>query len=242
MLFSAVPFPLAHPAAVLPLKRCCPRPLSFSALVIGSLSPDFGYCFGPLKIEDFSHSALGTVCFCLPIGLVALWAFQHLGGGSLRANPKTATVEPLRLTLPPVLAWAAVSLLVGAWTHLLWDGFTHKEGWFVTHIPVLRMPLTTFMGRTVRVFSVLWYLCSFAGVGVLYVAYEGWKEGRQTGARLNLSLPTVLRAGTVAGLAVLLATIHHIARHSLVVYAAGLLSVVLVLGLGYGLGLVSRAR
>jgi len=32
-----MPFPLAHPAAVLPLKRFCPQRLSFSALVIGAL-------------------------------------------------------------------------------------------------------------------------------------------------------------------------------------------------------------
>jgi hypothetical protein len=37
-----MPWTFAHAAAVLPLRRCCPRRLHFPALVIGSLTPDFG--------------------------------------------------------------------------------------------------------------------------------------------------------------------------------------------------------
>jgi hypothetical protein len=52
-LGSGMPYPLAHPAAVLPLRRLCPRRLSFPALVVGSLCPDVGY---PLGVSRFSHS------------------------------------------------------------------------------------------------------------------------------------------------------------------------------------------
>src|SRR5437762_2617545 len=58
-----MPFPLAHPAAVLPLRRYCPRFLSFPALVIGSIAPDFGYCFGDLNVEDLSHRSPGSPGF-----------------------------------------------------------------------------------------------------------------------------------------------------------------------------------
>jgi Domain of unknown function (DUF4184) len=43
-----MPWTLAHPAAVLPLRPLCPHRLSFGALVVGSVSPDIGYyvsCF-----------------------------------------------------------------------------------------------------------------------------------------------------------------------------------------------------
>src|ERR1039458_6493774 len=74
-------FPLAHPAAVLPLRRYCPIWLSFPALVIGSLSPDAGYCLGDLGGLDwgtFSHGLLGSVAFCLPVGIVMLALFYGL--------------------------------------------------------------------------------------------------------------------------------------------------------------------
>ena len=68
-----MPFPLAHPAAVLPLRRCCPRYLSFPALVIGSLCPDSGYLF---HAGNFSHRFLaGSFGFCLPVGLVLVLVF-----------------------------------------------------------------------------------------------------------------------------------------------------------------------
>ena len=71
-----MPFPLAHPAAVLPLRRFCPRYLSFPALVAGSLSPDFGYVFGSLHVDEFSHRLwAGSFGFCLPVGLLSVWVF-----------------------------------------------------------------------------------------------------------------------------------------------------------------------
>ena len=48
-IFSLMPFPLAHPAAVLPFRRYCSRWLNFPALVIGSLVPDLGYLFPPIQ-------------------------------------------------------------------------------------------------------------------------------------------------------------------------------------------------
>src|SRR6185503_14629770 len=71
-----MPFPLAHPAAVLPLRRFCPRYLSFPALIIGSLSPDLGYLSGSFRLDVFSHRFLaGSFGFCLPAGLLLLLAF-----------------------------------------------------------------------------------------------------------------------------------------------------------------------
>src|ERR1039458_366285 len=83
-------FPLAHPAAVLPLRRYCPRWLSFPALVIGSLSPDAGYCLGNLGGLDwgtFSHGMLGSVAFCLPVGVVLLALFYGLRAPVIRMLP-----------------------------------------------------------------------------------------------------------------------------------------------------------
>ena len=73
-----MPFPLAHPAAVLPLRRFCPGRLSFLALVIGSVVPDVAYCFGPLDVDVFAHTLPGSLVFCLPMG----WLLGMIWGQS----------------------------------------------------------------------------------------------------------------------------------------------------------------
>lgn len=66
-----MPFPVAHPAAVSPLRRYCPRYLCFPALVAGSLAPDVGYVFGHRHVDWFSHRFwAGSFGFCLPAGLL----------------------------------------------------------------------------------------------------------------------------------------------------------------------------
>jgi hypothetical protein len=76
-----MPFALAHPAAVLPLRRYCPRQLDFPALLVGSLAPDLGYAFLPLHVYGFSHQFwAGSFGFCLPAGLVLVLIFYKTPG------------------------------------------------------------------------------------------------------------------------------------------------------------------
>ncbi len=121
-----MPYPFAHPAAVLPLARPLGRFAVPSALAIGSMAPDFWYLV-PLLARGDSHSLAGLAWFCLPAGLLA-YAMFHL----LLKQPLVALVSPRlgRFTpagLPDV-PWLAVivSLLAGALTHLAWDALTHS--------------------------------------------------------------------------------------------------------------------
>src|SRR5437764_14075215 len=92
--FLLMPFPLAHPAAVLPFRRYCSRWLNFPALVIGSLVPDMGYLF-PL-ISDLSHEPFGSILFGLPVGGLILAAFY-----ALRAQVLARMPAALRRSVPP---------------------------------------------------------------------------------------------------------------------------------------------
>jgi Domain of unknown function (DUF4184) len=62
-----VPYPFAHPAAVLLLARPMGRFAVPSALVIGSVIPDLWY-FLPFVGREASHSPAGLFWFCLPAG------------------------------------------------------------------------------------------------------------------------------------------------------------------------------
>jgi len=113
-----MPYPFAHPAAVLPLIRPMGRFGVPSALVIGSMVPDAWYLVPGLERAD-SHSAAGLLSFCLPVGLLVYIAFQLFRGRSPSAAPWHAVV---------------VSLLVGALTHLGWDGVAHSYSWNGIHV------------------------------------------------------------------------------------------------------------
>src|ERR1041385_6474131 len=122
-----MPFTLAHPAAVLPLRRFAPRWLCFPGLVVGAVVPDAGYAVG---LDFYSHSWIGSVIFSLPVGMVMLILFYWLRGPASRWLPsrQRELFQPLCRSNPGPWYGIIASLLIGAWTHLVWDSFTHKYG------------------------------------------------------------------------------------------------------------------
>jgi hypothetical protein len=211
-----MPFPLAHPAAVLPLRRYCPQRLNFPALVIGSLTPDASYCLGEKAGGAFGHSLLGSVVFCLPVGLVLLALFYGLRTPLARMLPAPYPQALLPLCRRPVGPfWVVViSLLIGAWTHLLWDSFTHTNGWCVQHLPVLRSAVISVDGRTARVCHLLWYGCSFAGVIWLFLAFEKWKQASVSGGAGAPGKAVLRDAVLVAVLVLPIELAHHFVRNN----------------------------
>lgn len=240
--YLRMPFPLAHPAAVLPLKRFCPRFLSFPALIVGSISPDAAYLVGTSRLSEFSHQWAGAVRFDLPAGLVLLGLFYGLARLLSPALP-----QEIRTGLQPVNPWSvrrtvtiAVSIVIGACTHILWDSFTHREGWVAQRIPVLEHPLATFGGHPVRIVHLLWYLSTVAGVAWILMALQNSLQpageraaGRSFWIRLRNALP-------VAGLMIPIGMVHHLAQHPagdfIVVTFAGLV----VLGFAWGISQPTR--
>ena len=175
-----MPFPLAHPAAVLPLRRYCPRQLNFPALVIGSLTPDLGYAFGHLHVDWFSHQFwAGSFGFCLPAGLVLVAAFYALRRPMVGILP--ARYQPALVPLCERRAGSPVqiilSLLIGAWTHILLDSITHGDGWLVEHLPGLRHVVFSFGKEPFPVCELLYVACTFFGVAWLARSYLRWLDG-----------------------------------------------------------------
>ena len=64
-----MPFTVSHAAAALPFRRAR---LVTSALVVGTMAPDFEY-FLPLKTHDtFGHTFPGILVLTLPVALLVL--------------------------------------------------------------------------------------------------------------------------------------------------------------------------
>lgn len=122
-----MPYPFAHPAAVLPLVPLLGRLAVPSALAIGSVTPDLWHLV-PFADRADSHSAAALLWFCLPAGLLA-YALFHL----VLKQPLIALVWPRLEAFAckglPRAPWYAVivSLLAGTLTHLAWDAITHTN-------------------------------------------------------------------------------------------------------------------
>ncbi len=136
-----MPFTFTHPAVVLPLKKIFGKWVSLTGLIIGSLTPDFEY-FIRMKIQsNYSHTLLGTFWFNLPLGLLLCFVFHEIIKKPLIENsPKfiqirTNELKKLNWTKYFKSNWIIVSLsiIIGAYSHILWDSFTHSNAYFTNY-------------------------------------------------------------------------------------------------------------
>jgi hypothetical protein len=169
-----MPFTPAHAAAVLPLVGLLgPRAIP-SALVIGSLVPDFAY-FLPLGVvRSQSHSLPGLLWFCVPVGLATYVVFHLLLAAPLVSllPPVADRLPPGRVGTMPASSWVGViaSLLVGALSHVIWDAFTHDGTPVVQAIPWLEFQIVSIDGYRIFVYKLLQHLSTVVGLLIL----AGW--------------------------------------------------------------------
>jgi hypothetical protein len=209
---GVVPFTFAHPAAAVPLLRPLARYGVLSALVIGSMAPDFSY-FLPFPISrSQSHSIAGLFWFCVPAGLIAYVAFHWL-----LARPLIDLMPPaLRMRLFPVLdarvapPWRAVivSLFVGAATHIAWDAFTHAGAPIVRVSRALRFHLVTLSGYPLSVYTVLQHLSTAFGFALIAFWLARWyRSATLDGDAARSALPPAGRAAAIAAVVAVFAVI-----------------------------------
>lgn len=162
-----MPFTISHAAAVLPLQRL---KLPLTALMVGSMAPDFGYFFSHGASRMLTHSIPGLFTFALPLGLLA-WLFYVA-----ILEKATITLLPDRwhtrfahtdAITPALIARAVIAILLGAVTHLVWDNFTHPFTYSTHFFPFL-------LGRTpgfrwLPIYHFLHGLSSVVGLVILWV-------------------------------------------------------------------------
>ena len=181
-----MPFTLSHPATVLPFAQLLARWRLLSAVVIGSMVPDFGR-FLPWQPARFeTHSADALLTFCLPVGLATYWMFQWLIKWPLiELFPPGAYARWRDLSTPASLEslkdWvlAACGVLFGAVTHLVWDAFTHEGARGVRMFPTLEDPAVEVGGHRLAGAHLLQDANSVAGlVVVIAILAYGLRRGK----------------------------------------------------------------
>jgi hypothetical protein len=169
-----MPFTVSHAAAVLPLHRWSRHTLPLTALMVGSMAPDFGYFFSYQMSRALTHSFTGVLLFCLPVGL-AVWLFYvailekaTITLLSDRWHTRFAHTDAITSSL---IARACIAIILGAVTHVLWDAFTHR-GTFVTEaIPALRGPTPGF--SWLPIYHLLHGVSTLLGLVILVI----WARG-----------------------------------------------------------------
>lgn len=133
-----MPVTVAHPAAVLPLRRLG---LPTAALVIGSMVPDVPIFLRRPDDYRLSHSLTGILTVDLVASLVVLagWTFVARDALVDLAPGPVRDRLPARQRLGP-RAWllAPVAAVLGSLTHVGWDAFTHADRWGVAQVAWLQ--------------------------------------------------------------------------------------------------------
>lgn len=225
-----IPF-FAHQAAVLPLKLARPRWFDGVALVISSIVPDLAYALLP-EVRVVSHNAVGLFTWCVPMG-VSLTLLVRYG---LAAALARSGLEKLRaVCMKPLEPFKLLaSTLVGAGSHILWDGIVHPDPTYrarwslTTHMPawphtlsnVLGVPLGAYLlfrwWRSLRIegapppaphakrLRARLLVATIVGFFVAAFEYQAQLNAERTFFDVN---GTVMRAAAIVGTCVLLASL-----------------------------------
>jgi hypothetical protein len=170
-----MPFTFSHPTIILPLSYLPKKWISLTALIVGSLTPDFEY-FLRMKVQSiYSHTLSGIFWFDLPLGIIITFLFHTIIRNTLFLNLPLQIKA--RLLQYQKFDWinyfkhnwivVTISLLIGIASHLFWDSFTHDHGYFVENIPSLKNKINLY-NLQIPIFKILQHSSSLIG-GIIIV-------------------------------------------------------------------------
>ena len=188
-----MPLTISHPAASVPLTRLG---LVLSALVIGSMTPDFPYFIPIFPYSGFSHSIIGLFVYCVPLGLISLAVFHFLIKRPVLSLLPINHQQRLYGAVHDFSFWPVrrflliiLSILFGAFTHILWDSFTHPHGWMVEQFIILKSPIFSIGSQSVQIYKLLQHGSTlFGGVLLLYWYVKWYKSAKLFLVQENLEL------------------------------------------------------
>lgn len=143
---------------------------------------------------------------------------------------------PSKLSKLLELAWptrcsavvVAGSILVGTWTHLFLDSFTHKGGWVTERLSLLQLRVGSFAGHDVKVYGVLWFFCSFMGIAVIVVAFQNWRRSLSITPKAKSAAANWRTALLVAGAVLPIELVHRLFNNLIGTILVSLMTLLLV--------------
>lgn len=167
-----MPFTFAHPLYAAPLKAIKPKYISLTGIILGSMSPDFEYFIALEPYQSIGHTTLGLLLQAIPLSILFAVLFHYLVKDALAANLPSYFALDARLQnarklslwewkLDTLQKWIVflVSIVIGFYSHVLVDSFTHSSGYFVARIYLLQ---DNFLG--IRIYKWLQHGLSMLGL------------------------------------------------------------------------------
>ena len=190
-----MPYTLAHPAAVLPLRGV--RYLRTAPLFIGAMVPD-ARDYVPSGIRQYlvrMHEWDRSYSTCLLLGcavFVAVFVLRRPLTVLLSARARWLCLNALAPFSDDPVEWlfAPFAILLGIWTHLLWDSFTHTYGVLVRDVTWLRTPVNIGWYHGM-LYHVLQYVSSAFGLVVLAWWYSRLRTPPLSALQLGAQRPAV---------------------------------------------------
>ncbi|HYE10882.1 MAG TPA: DUF4184 family protein [Patescibacteria group bacterium] len=174
-----MPFTLAHPAIALPLSKYT-RYFSMTALVLGSMSPDFEYFINFAVKRTIGHTFIGMFVMDIPLVILFSLVFHLIVKIPLLRHlpsPLSEWYYPYTLTrwhitkLSRMLVFV-YSSLIGTLTHIIWDGFTHSNALFVQKICILNQFFSVGVYK-IPVYKILQHGSSLLGLIAIFLFLLG---------------------------------------------------------------------
>lgn len=162
-----MPFTFAHPIYIAPAKIIKTQYLSFTGLVLGSMAPDFEYFIALEPYQRIGHTHWGLLLEAIPLSVVMILLLQIV-------------MRPFALHLPSLFdldarvygllrsfdyrrlrSWVVflASVVIGFYSHIILDAFTHQSGYAVTRLQALQNLLWG-----LPVYKLMQYFLSMFGV------------------------------------------------------------------------------
>jgi len=168
-----MPFTLAHPSILFPFLRKSSR-LSATALIIGSMMPDVEFIGQLEQSNNYAHHLPGLFLFNIPVGLLLCFAFQRYVKVNLIYHLPAFLRERFHFALhndwlayaKKNRLWLLLSLLIGIFSHVLWDAFTHENKFVLNIIPSLAGNVSIF-NRVMPIYHLLQIVSSVFGLIIL---------------------------------------------------------------------------
>jgi uncharacterized integral membrane protein len=189
-----MPFTAAHPAIVLPFLRIRKGYISATALIIGSISPDFEY-FLKMKVRGVhSHTIAGLFYFDLPVTVGLAFIFHTIVKNNLIRNLPSA----MQQKYDPLLQFNFVHhfkhhyiaffifAINGSASHIFWDSFTHEYGYFAQELTAIKDSRVAIGDTHFPMFFFLQHLSTLVGLLAIAAYVFAMKKHDVKTRRLNI--------------------------------------------------------
>ena len=156
-----MPFTFSHPVIILPLLKLSKNKVSATALVAGSMAPDFEYFINFQMEQVHGHTTAGMFYYAFPMALLLCFAYHSLVRDALiHYSPRFIKNRWCHyIGYDWSKRWKEnwkmimISALIGVFSHLLLDSFTHPNRFMTNHLQFLNSTISMF-GSEMKLYMV----------------------------------------------------------------------------------------